>query len=160
VILREATAEDVAFVMATERLPDYENTVGRWEREQHEAEMAKPGSTYLIAEEGGQHVAFAILQTLDDVNGNIYLKRLAVTRRGEGIGVRAMACIQDWVFARPGTHRFYLHYAVTNERGQRMYARAGFIEEGREREVYKLLDGTRIDSVQVSMLRQEWQKRR
>lgn len=128
--LREATADDLAFVMNTERLPGYELTVGRWEEAAHRAEMALSGSRYLIASERGEDVAFAMLQTLEDPNGNVYLKRFAVSRQGEGIGKRALSAVQDWVFARPLSHRFHLHYAVTNERGHRLYAGLGFQHEG------------------------------
>ncbi len=154
--LREATAADLGFIMETERLPGYERVVGRWTSEQHLAEMALPSSCHLIFEEGGARAAFAILQTLDDANGNIYLKRIAVARQGEGVGGRAMRSLQDWVFALPHAHRFHLHYAAINERGQRLYAATGFRHEGREREVYLAPDGTRVDSVRVSILRHEW----
>jgi RimJ/RimL family protein N-acetyltransferase len=158
--LRDATIADIDFVMATERLPGYEASVGRWEREVHAAELASPASAYLIAEEGGAAVAFALLQALTDPNGNVYLKRFAVTRQGEGIGSRALRLTQDWVFARPSAHRYYLHFAVTNERGRRLYFGAGFQQEGVERDVYRMPDGTRVDSIQVSILRPEWQKLR
>ncbi|MBL8538266.1 MAG: GNAT family N-acetyltransferase [Hyphomonadaceae bacterium] len=157
--LREASAEDIAFIVKTERLPGYETTIGRWSAEEHAAEMAKRSSRYLVAEESGAKVAFAILQTLDDPGGNIYLKRIAVTRQGQGIGLRTMAALQDYVFALPGAHRFHLHFSSLNERGRRLYARAGFQHEGVEREVFALADGTRVDSVRVSMLRREWEAR-
>jgi len=62
-ILRDATTDDVPFVMATERLPGYERTVGRWNEVQHLSELALPTSRYLIAEEGGVACAFAIAST-------------------------------------------------------------------------------------------------
>lgn len=159
-IVRPASLGDIAFVMATERLPDYEKTVGRWSEAEHAAEFACAASAYLVGEEDGARVAFAILQTLDDPSGNIYLKRFAVSRQGEGIGGRMLAGLQDWVFARGDAHRLHLHYATGNERGHRLYASAGFVHEGRQREVYKMLDGTREGTFEVSMLRPEWEARR
>ncbi len=154
--LREASAADLDFIMETERLPGYERVVGQWTSEQHLAEMALPSSRYLIFEEDGSRAAFAILQTLDDANGSIYLKRIAVVRQGEGVGGRAARALQDWVFALPHAHRFHLHYAAINERGQRLYAAVGFRHEGREREAFAAPDGGQMDCVRVSILRHEW----
>lgn len=159
-ILRDATLADVGFVMQTERLPGYETVVGQWSADEHVTEMTKAGSCYLIAEDGGEPVAFAILQTLDDPGGNVYLKRLAVVRQREGIGGRVMHLLQDWVFGRPDTHRFHLHFSALNEPGRRLYASTGFRSEGIEREVFKLKDGTRVDSIRVSILRAEWEESR
>lgn len=156
-ILRDATPGDIAFIMETERLPGYETMVGRSSADEHAAEMAKPSSDYIIAEEEGAPLAFAMLQTLDDPNGNIYLKRIAVARQGEGVGTRTLRALQDYVFALPGAHRFYLHFSVRNERGRRLYAAVGFQHEGVEREVFQLEDGGRVDIVRVSILRREWQ---
>lgn len=158
--LRDATTADIDFIMRTERLPGYERTVGRWSVEEHAAEMARASSRYLIGEENGEAIGFAILQDLDERNGNIYLKRIAVTRQAEGIGPRMLAALQDWVFAIPEAHRLHLRYTAKNEPGARAYARAGFTIEGVEREVYKADDGSRVDAVHSAILRQEWQARR
>jgi diamine N-acetyltransferase len=159
-MLREANTDDIAFVMTTERLPGYEAFIGQWDQQTHAAEMANPASRYLIAEQGGAPVAFALLQELDDANGNIYLQRLAVARQGEGVGAWLLRASQDWVFARPGAHRLHLHFSVENARGKRLYASAGFQEEGVEREVYKMPDGRRVSRYVVSILRPEWVARR
>ncbi len=132
-ILRDATPDDVDFIMRTERLPGYERLVGQWTLAEHRQEMSKPDSRYLVAVEADEAVAFAILQTLDDPGGNIYLKRLAVVRQGQGIGTSAVLMLQDWVFARPDAHRFHLHFSALNEPGRRLYASTGFQPEGIER---------------------------
>ncbi len=156
-ILREANPADIAFVMATERLPGYETTVGQWTEAEHLAEMRNVASRYLIGEESGAPVAFALLQTLDDPGGNVYLKRIAVTRQGQGVGKRMMRLVEAWVFSRPHVHRLHLHFSALNERGRRLYKAVGFQEEGVEREVFRLEDGTRVDSVRASILRPEWE---
>jgi RimJ/RimL family protein N-acetyltransferase len=159
-ILRVATRDDIPFIMGTERLPGYEFMIGQSDAETHAREMASDGSRYLIAEEGGTPVAFAILQHLDNRHGNIYLNRFATTRQGEGIGTRALVLLQDWVFARPQAYRLHLHFSADNERGRRLYARAGFQDEGVERQVYPRPDGGRVDTIRVSILRPEWEKSR
>ena len=159
-ILREATVVDIPFVMCVERLPGYEFMIGQWDAETHAEELLREGSRYLIAEEEGAPVAFAILQTLDDRHGGVYLNRFAVTKQGAGIGTRALALVQDWVFARPLSHRLHLHFSEENAIGRRLYARAGFREEGVERQVYLRPGGGRVDTFRVSILRPEWEKLR
>jgi hypothetical protein len=44
-----ATEADIPVVMALERLDDYDRFVGRWEHEQHTAEIKNPASKYLVA---------------------------------------------------------------------------------------------------------------
>lgn len=134
--------------------------IGQWDAQTHAAEMERPGSLYLIAEDAGAPVAFAILQMLDDPNGNVYLNRFAVAKQGVGVGGRALVLLQDWVYAQPHAHRLHLHFSEENERGRRLYARAGFQDEGVERQVYKRPEGRRVDTFRVSILRPEWQKLR
>jgi RimJ/RimL family protein N-acetyltransferase len=160
VILRRASPADIAFVMRTERLPGYELMIGQWDSETHATEMARAGSVYLIAEAETAPAAFAIVQNLEDRHGNVYLNRFAAAEQGQGIGARALALVQDWVFTQPLSHRLYLHFSEDNARGRRLYARAGFQDEGRERQVYLRPGGGRIDTFRVSILRPEWEKLR
>jgi RimJ/RimL family protein N-acetyltransferase len=159
-ILREGTHADIPFVMQTERIAGYDQFIGRWDEAQHAAELAHPGSRYLLAEQARAPLAFAILQGLDDAAGNIYLQRIAVSEQGKGDGAWLVRAVQDWVFARPEAHRLCLHFSVENLRGQRLYDRAGFVSEGLEREVYKMPDGRRVSRHLVSILRPEWRRLR
>jgi RimJ/RimL family protein N-acetyltransferase len=159
-ILRGATAGDIAFVMCTERTPGYEQFISQWDAAKHAAEIADPATRYLVAERDAAPVAFAILQNLDDPNGGVYLQRFAAAEQGRGDGAWLLRAVQDWVFARPTAHRLHLHFSVENERGRRLYDRAGFQVEGIERDVYKMPDGRRVSRYLVSILRPEWEKLR
>jgi RimJ/RimL family protein N-acetyltransferase len=159
-ILRRAGPLDISFVMQTERLPGYELMIGQWDRETHATEMARAGSAYLIVEADAAPAAFAIVQNLEDRHGNVYLNRFAVAQQGQGIGARALAMLQDWVFSQPLAYRLHLHFSEENARGRRLYARAGFQDEGRERQVYLRPGGGRVDTFRVSILRPEWEKLR
>ena len=159
-MLREGSEADIGFIMAVEQLPGYAPMIGQWDRQAHVEEMARPGSVYLIAEEAGARLGFANLQKLDDPNGNIYLNRFAVREQGAGIGARALNVLQDWVFAHPHAYRLHLHFSEENRRAARLYARAGFQDEGIERQVYLLPAGRRVDTFRVSILRPEWEKLR
>lgn len=159
-ILRTATADDIAFVMHTERLPGYELMISQSDAATHTVEMARSGNAYLIAEEEAAPVAFAILRKLDDPHGNVYLDRIATAEQGKGIGGRMLPALQDWVFAHPNAYRLHLHFSAENARGRRLYARAGFQDEGVERQVYKMPGGGRVDTFRVSILRPEWERLR
>lgn len=159
-ILRKATVDDIPFVMRTERTPGYEQFISQWDAAPHAAEIANPASQYLIADRDGVPVAFAILQKLDDPGGGIYLQRLAAGEQGKGDGAWLLRAVQDWVFARPSAHRLHLHFSVENQRGKRLYDRAGFQTEGIERDVYKMPDGRRFSRYVASILRPEWEKLR
>ena len=86
-----ATPDDIPAIMAIERLPGYDQLVGRWEAEKHEAEMASPGTLYFALREGGRLAGFAIVLNLDDPNRRAHLKRIAVAEPGRGDGAACCA---------------------------------------------------------------------
>lgn len=129
-VLRRADEADIPFVMATERRPGYERTVGRWEAEAHRAEMLKSGSAYLLGERGGRPEGFAMLLDLDAPDGTAHLKRLAVAEPGRGVGRALLGAVLDWTFAREGVRRLRLHVAVANAPARHLYRSLGFRDEG------------------------------
>ena len=158
--LRRAGPEDLAFIMATERLPGYEGKVGRWTETEHQDALAASDQAYLLGEaEDGEAVAFAILQALGDPHGNIYLKRIAVTQPGTGTGRRFLAAVTGWVFRETEAHRFWLEVLGNNARARHVYRAGGFVEEGAARAAYRLADGNRVDLVTMSILRPDWNAR-
>ena len=85
--LRLAHSNDIPFIVATERIPGFEKLVGRWSEETHLAALRTPDHAYLIGTDAaGEQIAFAILRDLNDVHGNVCLKRMAVAVPGQGIG--------------------------------------------------------------------------
>jgi RimJ/RimL family protein N-acetyltransferase len=159
ITLRPATEADIPFVMATERMPGFERTVGRWEEAAHRAEMANPASAYFIGERDGEPAGFAMLQSLDEPAGNVHLRRIAVAVPDRGVGRAILVQVAAWVFARPQSHRFWLNVAPHNERARHLYAGLGFQQEGVLREAHVNLQGERISSVLMSLLRHEWEAR-
>jgi RimJ/RimL family protein N-acetyltransferase len=159
-VLRRADEADIPFVMATERRPGYERTVGRWEEAAHRAEMLKPGSAYFIGERDGHASGFAMLQDLAEPNGNVVLRRIAVAEQGQGVGRAILVGVMDWAFARPVTHRLWLTVAPHNEPARRLYRAMGFQEDGILREAHVNLAGERITSLLMSILRPEWEGQR
>jgi hypothetical protein len=60
--LVRATEADIPFIMATERLPEYDKLVGRWSEEQHRAALVDERYAYFIARTASQTIGFAIVR--------------------------------------------------------------------------------------------------
>jgi RimJ/RimL family protein N-acetyltransferase len=117
-------ADDLPALMRIERSPGYEDLVGRWERDVHEAEMASPDARYLGWREDGGLVGFVILQELDAPV--VLLRRIAVAAPGAGTGTALLRATMDWVFGTTGAEALRLHVHHGNERAGRVYVREGF----------------------------------
>jgi RimJ/RimL family protein N-acetyltransferase len=156
--LRPAAFADIGAVMAIERSPDFEFYVARSEAAEHRAMLDSSSHAYRLGiEESGAIEAFAILRGLGDAHGNLYLKRVAVARPGQGLGTTFLGLVLDEAFASMGAERFYLDCFADNARAQRAYCKLGMSREGLLRKAYRLDDGTRKDLVMMAILRHEWE---
>ncbi len=76
------------------------------------------------------------------------------TDMGKGLGSAAIRAVIDRGFGELGLHKLWLMVFRTNERGQRLYKRLGFLEEGLLREEY-FHEGGWHDMVRMGMLARE-----
>ncbi|RBP03779.1 acetyltransferase (GNAT) family protein [Roseiarcus fermentans] len=158
--VRPAGPDDVAAIMGLERGPGFDAFVGRSAEPEHRAMMADPGFAYRLGlARDGAAVAFAILSGLGDPHGNLYLKRVAAIRPGEGIGTAFLARVLDEAFGSLGAWRFHLDCFAHNRRAQAAYARLGFSRDGVLRQAWRAPDGTRADLVLMALLKPEWEQR-
>ncbi|HEY4944396.1 MAG TPA: GNAT family N-acetyltransferase [Rhizomicrobium sp.] len=135
VALIRATSADIAFIMATERRPGYEDLVGRFPQDEHRANLADDNWLYFIGlDDNGVAQGFAILQDRNKRDGNEFLRRIAVTDAGGGFGKPFLTALINWVFANGDAQRFWLNVHNNNDRARRVYASLGFVEEGPESE--------------------------
>ena len=154
-----AVAADIPAIMAIERGRGFEALVGRWTREEHAEEMAKPSVRYLVLRNGSEISGFALLQRIGEPDARVHLKRIAVREPGTGTGSRLLSATVDWLFSYTATNRLDLDVYVDNERARRAYEKAGFQVEGRLREYHLGADGERHDVWFMSILRREWEER-
>jgi diamine N-acetyltransferase len=155
--LRQAGADDIPAVMRIERTPGFELCVGRSDEAEHREMLASAAFAYRLGiGAGGDVEAFAILRGLGDPHRNLYLKRIAVVRPGEGFGTAFLARLLDEAFASLGAERLYLDCFADNFRAQSSYAKLGFSRDGVLRKAYRATDGTRKDLVLMALLRDEW----
>jgi diamine N-acetyltransferase len=156
--IREGTEADLDFVIAAEREPEAAPLLGQWSRERHLEALCSASEEHLVVIGDDRPVGFALLQGLDDTHRSIEIMRFTVTRRGEGLGRRALALIVDRVFEHHGAHRVWLDTFPRNERAQRAYAATGFVHEGVLREC-RFKNGRFESLVIMSILRSEWPRR-
>jgi RimJ/RimL family protein N-acetyltransferase len=147
---------DIPVIMALERLDGYERFVGRWEHDQHAAEIKNPASRYLVARANDEIVAFAILQGLATPNRSIRLKRIIARNPERGIGSRFLRSVLDVCFKELAAHRVDLFVHLHNERARRVYATIGFAEEGILRDIHRNEDGSFRSMRLMSILETEW----
>ena len=76
---------------------------------------------------------------------------------GKGYGTDAMKIILRFAFAELNLRRVTLDVFEYNQRGVRSYEKAGFVYEGRQREVIQR-DGRRWDLIFMGILREDWIK--
>ena len=123
--------------------------------------LSSPSHAYWLGMgESGAIEAFAILRGIGDPHLNLYLKRVAVARPGQGIGTAFLGLVLDEAFGPMGAERFHLHCFPDNLRAQRSYEKLGFTREGVLRKAYRQADGTRTDLVMMALLKSEWETRR
>lgn len=75
--------------------------------------------------------------------------------RGRGYGSDALKVFLEFLFGTKGLHRVGLSVAEDNPRAIRAYEKCGFREEGRLRE-HCIKDGTRVDLVNMGILKREF----
>ena len=75
--------------------------------------------------------------------------------RGRGLGLETVRLALRYAFLEMGLHRVQLSCWAFNDRALRCYRAAGFVEEGRRREV-TFHDGRWHDEVLMAVLRSEW----
>ena len=133
VSLRRATAADISFIMATERLPGYDVLVGCWEEDVHRANLADDNWLYFIGlDASGTPQGFAVLQNRHDGDGSEFLRRVAVANAGRGFGKPFLSALIDWIFTHSDNARCHLHVRSSNDRARYVYSALGFDDGGED----------------------------
>jgi diamine N-acetyltransferase len=130
--LRAATLADVEDLMACERQPGYEETVGRWSREEHLAGLVDASHRYFVAQDqDGAISGFVMLQEVGSPTGAVLVRRIAVMEQGCGFGRRLLEHALATIFSELGASKAWLKVWPHNRRGLALYASLGMREEGR-----------------------------
>jgi RimJ/RimL family protein N-acetyltransferase len=151
----QGRADDIDFVMATERLAGYEQLVGRWDAAQHRAALADGRHAYFIARVDSQAVGFAIVRDWASRERVAHIKRIAVSRPGLGYGRSLLALLVERIFTDTEAFRIWLGVFPDNVRARRSYEAVGFVAEGIARGNAFFGDAHR-DELVMALLRPEW----
>jgi len=104
----------------------------------------------------GTWVGEVVLNDWDPGNESCNFRILIGPRgRDRGLGTEATRLLLDHAFTHLTLHRIALGVYAFNPRALRVYEKAGFVVEGRERQALRY-DDERVDQVLMSVLRPEW----
>ena len=156
VTLRRGSETDIPFIMATERLEGYGELVGRWEADRHLSALRDGRHAYFVAELDGTQVGFAILRDWASAEQVTLVKRVAITRPGQGFGTAMMRALVAEVFAATDAYRLCIGTFPDNARARRAYEAAGFQAEGVARGS-AFVQGTHRDELILAILRPDWE---
>jgi RimJ/RimL family protein N-acetyltransferase len=151
----QGTADDIAFVMAAERLPGYEELVGRWSETQHRAALADGRHAYFTARLQSQDVGFAIVRDWASPERVACIKRIAVSNPGHGHGKIFLAGLVDRIFTKTDAYRIWLGVFPENDRARRAYEAVGFKAEGLARGS-AFFGGAYRDELVMALVRPDW----
>jgi RimJ/RimL family protein N-acetyltransferase len=125
-----------------------------------DAAQAEPDATVvpLIIEVDGRAVGDINLFDLDTRNAvaSIGLSVWRPEDRGKGFGTDAMRALIRWAFDQQNLHRIELSVDPRNAAALHVYAKLGFVEEGRRREAH-FSDGCYVDDVTMGLLRADFE---
>jgi len=155
---RPTQPEDIDFVMAQELHDENSAYIRHWQREKHLATINDPNFGHFIVEtiKDQRPVGFVILIGVQEPDGNLEFKRLAISEKGTGYGRKAVQLIKQFAFEKTNTHRLWLEVVENNDRAFKLYESEGFITEGTHRES-AVMRGKRTSLIVMSMLRRECQ---
>jgi diamine N-acetyltransferase len=153
--LRETVEQDLPGILAIEADPDVAPWITRWPLERHRLAVAEPDEAHLALYDGGSLVGFVLRAGLCDQTRSVELRRIALGRRGAGIGAGALALVLDHVFGGLRAVRVWLDVLPGNARALRLYERAGFIDEGMLPDAHLLPDGSSVALRVMSIRRPE-----
>lgn len=156
--LRPGTAADFGFIRALAGRPDYQAFITDEDEAGLHAYLDAPDAEIRIWEPDGRPAGFAIFCEIGHPSGRIELRRLALAQAGQGQGDRFLRVLLDHAFGTLGGQRVWLDCSGENIRAQKVYARAGFVLEGRlRRHDFVPVLGRHADLLLYGVLRSEWQ---
>jgi RimJ/RimL family protein N-acetyltransferase len=139
--LAPLTPADIPEVMRIERLPGYDAYLGRWDADEHTAEMASADARYFGLRNDDGLAGFVILQKVREPS--VRLRRIAVDGVERGTGTAIVREVMDWVFDNSDALALHLDVHLDNARARHVYLREGFAEIGQFDALHRLMEISR-----------------
>lgn len=170
--LRALEPEDMEALRATVNAEEMEKMVVGWsfpisknqQMEWYNRSMGNPNHQRFAVEYEGKFVGISTLTDIDWKNRTAFhgIKLTQDTPKGQGIGFDAVAAVMKYAFEDLQLNRLYGGILEYNIPSQKLYAKCGWVEEGRYRQcVFK--DNAYHDEIAVAILRSEyfdWKEKR
>jgi RimJ/RimL family protein N-acetyltransferase len=112
-------------VLAIEHDPEVAPWITQWPRERHSEAIHAADEAHLMVIEDGSPVGFVLLAGLTRSDRVVELGRIALSRRGGGIGRQALAQALDLAFDVYGAERVWLDVVPGNARAKHLYLTSG-----------------------------------
>lgn len=131
-----------------------------WEARVADYDADPSGNLGFVIDVDGEAVGTVSLFDIDGFTGTAEVGiALVRSARGQGIGTEAIAQILEFGFVRANLRRVHLEVIASNAGAIRVYEKAGFVVEGRQRE-HAWVRGRYEDIVRMGLLRDEWRENR
>lgn len=157
ITLSKTQSHELDFVINAERHPDNSNYVYQWSHAEHLKALDNPDQAHYIIKltDTDEMVGYIILDEVQNSSHSINLRRLVVTKKGLGVGAKALKAIQELAFTKLNAHRLWLDVFTDNQTAYQLYKKVGFVEEGKLRESY-LRNGVYASQYIMSILKSEY----
>lgn len=160
-ILRPATPADFAFIRGLAGHPDYAPFITDDDEATLAAHLTNPAHRLLIWQDTAGPAGMALYCEMGEPSGRIELRRLALSRPGQGEGAVFLQALIDYAFIDLQAQRLWLDASAENPRAQKAYLKAGFTFEGRQRaHWFRPALGRAVDLMLYGILREEWHSRK
>lgn len=154
---RQATVEDMDYIMEVEYIPENAKYVIPYTREVHMQTLDTPSATHLIIETLDTHekVGFLMIAGLDNPSKEIEWTRIILNVKGKGYGQETLEMLKSWAFDDLKFHRAWLDCKDHNTRALHVYEKADLVREGLIRETI-LTDGVYENLIILGILDREY----
>ena len=155
---RQATAADFPFIRTLAGRPDYALYITDEDAAGLQVYLDAPDCEILIWAPEGRPAGYAIFCEIGHASGRVELMRLALDEAGRGQGQAFLQALLQRAFVTHGARRVWLDCSAENHRAQKVYRRAGFVQEAclRSHDYIPAL-GRTIDTLLYGILRSEWE---
>jgi ribosomal protein S18 acetylase RimI-like enzyme len=157
-MLRPAGTADFAFIRALAGHPDNAPFLTDEDEAALAVYLTDPAARLLIWEDGAGK-GYALFYGVGQPSGTVELRRLALEGTGRGRGAGFVRHLMDHAFTDLGAEKLWLDASGENARAAHLYAKLGFVPEGRQRaHWYRPALGRNVDVLMFGMLRDEWHR--